>query len=64
MMIKQYDIYSIINLKNGKIYIGQTTQGYRKRFKQHQQKTSGCPLLKKAMFKYSSIIAPLLNNEH
>ena len=51
-MIKQYDIYSIINLKNGKIYIGQTTQGYRKRFKQHQQKTSGCPLLKKAMFKY------------
>lgn len=51
-MIKQYEIYSIINLKNNKIYIGQTTQGYRKRFNQHKQKSSGCPLLKRAVSKY------------
>jgi len=30
-----YEIYIITNLLNGKIYIGQTQQGYKKRFIQH-----------------------------
>lgn len=51
-MIRQYDIYSIINLINGKIYIGQSKQGYRRRFIQHLCPHSSCPLLNKAIQKY------------
>ena len=31
-----YEIYGIVNLINRKIYIGQTKQGYRKRFIQQK----------------------------
>lgn len=48
----QYDIYSIINLVNNKIYIGQSKQGYRRRFIQHLCPHSSCPLLNKAIQKY------------
>lgn len=51
-MIKQYDIYSIINLINGKIYIGQTCQGYRRRFQQHLCPSDASPLLRNAIKKY------------
>lgn len=47
-----YEIYSIINLINHKIYIGQTKQGYRKRFVQHLCPTDGSPLLRRAVKKY------------
>lgn len=49
---EQFDIYGIINLCNGKIYVGQTKQGYRKRFVQHRAKNDGSPLLRRAMEKY------------
>ena len=47
-----YEIYGIVNLINNKIYIGQTRQGYRKRFIQHMCPTDGSPLLKRAVDKY------------
>lgn len=47
-----WHIYGITNNCNNKIYIGQTRQGYLKRFEQHLQKSSGCPLLKKAIEKH------------
>lgn len=46
------EIYGIYNLVNGKMYIGQTKQGYRKRFTQHKSPTDGSPLLRKAIAKY------------
>lgn len=46
------DIYCIYNKVNNKRYVGQTKQGYRKRFVQHLCASSGCPLLKKAVKKY------------
>ena len=50
--IKVYEIYGIYNNANGKIYIGQTRQGYRRRFTQHLCPTEHCPLLQKAVKKY------------
>lgn len=47
-----YDIYAIINNTNGKMYVGQTKQGYRKRFIQHLCPTDGSPLLKSAIQKH------------
>lgn len=47
-----YHIYAIVNKENNKIYIGQTKQGYLKRFIQHKCPRSGCPLLKNAINKY------------
>lgn len=47
-----YELYGIINKVNNKIYIGQTKQGYRKRFIQHLCPKDGSPLLKKAIQKY------------
>lgn len=47
-----YHIYGIINKINNKIYIGQTKQGYRKRFLQHLCPNDGSPLLKRAIKKY------------
>lgn len=49
-----YEIYAIINNMNDKYYIGQTKQGYRRRFMQHKCPTDGSPLLKKAIQKYGS----------
>lgn len=46
------DIYGIYNLANGKMYIGQSRQGYKKRFKQHLCPKDGSPLLMKAIKKY------------
>lgn len=48
----KYDIYGIINKATGKMYIGQTKQGYLVRFKQHLNKNSNCLLLAKAIQKY------------
>lgn len=50
--IEEYSIYAIYNSVNGKIYIGQTKQSYQTRFKQHLQKSSGCPLLRRAIDKH------------
>jgi len=47
-----YELYGIINKINKKIYIGQTKQGYRKRFIQHSTPSDRSPLLKKAIKKY------------
>ena len=47
-----YEIYGIVNLINRKIYIGQTKQGYRKRFIQHLCPTDGSPLFRNAVKKY------------
>ena len=44
-----YEIYGIVNLINRKIYIGQTKQGYRKRFIQHLCPTDGSPLFRNAV---------------
>lgn len=52
MEIVIYDIYAIINKMNNKIYVGQTRQGYRKRFIQHLCPTDGSPLFKNAVKKY------------
>ena len=49
-----YQIYGIINNKNSKMYIGQTTQGYRKRFSQHLSPSDGSPALKNAVSKYGA----------
>jgi predicted GIY-YIG superfamily endonuclease len=46
------DIYGIVNRANNKIYIGQTKQGYLKRFTQHLCPKGGCPALKNAIKKY------------
>lgn len=46
------DIYGIVNRCNGKIYVGQTKQGYRKRFIQHRARNDGSPFLRRAMEKY------------
>ena len=46
------DIYCIYNKTNNKRYVGQTKQGYRKRFIQHLCPKSGCPLLNRAIKKY------------
>lgn len=48
----RYDIYAIINVVNNKMYVGQSRQGYRKRFIQHLCPKSSCPLLNKAIQKY------------
>jgi len=50
----RFEIYGIVNLDNGKIYIGQTRQGYRKRFQQHKEPSDGSPLLNKAMRKHGA----------
>lgn len=50
--LKPYEIYAIINTINNKIYIGQTKQGYRKRFIQHLCPKDGSPLLNNAIKKY------------
>lgn len=55
MKIVAYDIYAIINKTNGKIYVGQTKQGYRKRFMQHLCPTDGSPLLNAAIKKHGKI---------
>ena len=47
-----YEIYGIINLINNKIYIGQTKQGYIRRFKQHLTPKDGSPALRNAINKY------------
>lgn len=47
-----HEIYGIVNKSNGKIYIGQTKQGHRKRFSQHLCPTDGSPLLNAAIKKY------------
>lgn len=47
-----YEIYGIINAVNSKIYIGQTRQGYEKRFAQHLCPSDGSPALKNAIKKY------------
>ena len=47
-----YEIYGITNLVNNKIYIGQTKQGYRRRFIQHLCPSEGCPLFRNAVKKY------------
>lgn len=47
-----YHIYGIYNRINSKIYIGQTKQGYRKRFKQHLCPKDKSPLLNNAIKKY------------
>lgn len=47
-----YQIYSIVNNKNNKFYIGQTKRNYRRRFKEHLCPHEGCPLLRKAIKKY------------
>lgn len=47
-----FEIYGIYNNANGKIYIGQTRQGYLRRFTQHLCPTESCPLLKAAIKKY------------
>ena len=46
------EIYAIYNDINGKIYVGQTRQGYKKRFKQHLDKSSECRAMKNAVLKY------------
>lgn len=45
------EIYKITNKVNGKVYIGQTTQGIRKRWSQHCC-AEGCPKLHRAILKY------------
>ena len=47
-MQNKINIYKIINLINGKSYIGQTVSDIEKRYKQHTQKCSGCRRLKEA----------------
>ena len=37
---------------NGKIYIGQTTRSIERRFKEHQDKKSGCVAIYRAIQKY------------
>jgi group I intron endonuclease len=46
------EIYGIVNRVNGKIYIGQTKQGYLKRFKQHLCPKDKSVLLQNAIKKY------------
>jgi group I intron endonuclease len=48
----QIDIYAIYNDVNGKIYIGQTRRGYKRRFIEHLTPSDGSPLLRKAVKKY------------
>lgn len=50
--VREYSIYGLHNSVNGKMYIGQTKQNYETRFKQHLQKNSECPLLRKAIEKH------------
>ena len=45
------EIYKITNKVNGKVYIGQTSQGIRKRWSQHCC-AEGCPKLHRAILKY------------
>lgn len=52
MEIVKYDIYGIINKINNKIYIGQTKQGYRKRFIQHLCPKDASIALNNAIKKY------------
>jgi len=47
-----FSIYAIYNNVNGKRYVGQTKQGYLKRYNQHFRKKSGCPALRNAISKY------------
>lgn len=50
--MQTYGIYGIYNHVNNKIYIGQTNQGYIKRFKQHLCPKDGSPALRNAIKKY------------
>lgn len=50
----KYEIYGMVNHVNGKMYIGQTKQGYLKRFYQHTNPSDRCPALAKAMKKYGA----------
>lgn len=50
--MERYEIYSIINTANGKIYVGQTKQGYLKRFAQHLCPADGSPRLRNAVKKH------------
>jgi group I intron endonuclease len=45
-------IYKVTNLINGKVYIGQTVQDLKERWKGHQSGYSGCVALKFAIQKY------------
>lgn len=47
-----YHIYGIYNKSNNKIYVGQTKQGYRKRFAQHICPSNTCVALRNAIQKY------------
>lgn len=47
-----YHIYGIVNLVNNKRYIGQTKNGYRKRFIQHLCPKSHSRLLRNSIHKY------------
>jgi group I intron endonuclease len=49
--ISVIEIYKITNNVNGKVYIGQTSQGIRKRWSQHCC-DGACPKLHKAIIKY------------
>src|ERR1700676_4000498 len=42
-------IYKIINITNGKSYIGQTVRSVEQRFKEHFHPSSGCVFLHKAI---------------
>lgn len=49
---RPWDIYMITNLKNGKVYIGQTKQRLQTRFSQHMTPTSACKGLRAAVKKH------------
>lgn len=45
-------IYKITNNVNGKLYVGQTTRGIEKRWKEHCQPSSECSVIKRAVSKH------------
>lgn len=50
--MKNYFIYKITNILNGKVYIGETCTSIEDRFKRHYEQGSNCTKLKRAFNKY------------
>ncbi len=55
-----FEIYAMVNKINGKVYVGQTRQGIKKRIKQHFTPKDACPLLRRAVEKYGKDVFSII----